>query len=765
MGLPNQFLLRWLDRLDYPAAALVSVLTGISVLWFTNIRPFGIIWSVISACLWFLLIYVNNRPEELPERLQVFDPKSGWLSSLLVLTSATSIYLYASFHIPLVDILALVPLFAPPVLLYLRRRPDLDSRTWSVVILTIAVVFILIIGAILSIQSFNPSPPLHLDNGSINPVLISRYATLLLWAFFAPLYVYYMIRRFQLDVLRARSIQTAMLSLLTIDDPLVAAQEVVDILRKNAGLGERVIMLLYDFVSDNVRVIAISGKEAEKASNYELPRGKGISRRAIIEKKTQYVRYVRRDKDYVSGGLPNKGSEVSVPILAAHEKSSDVIGTINVQDNAVGAFTKDDIVIIEQFAEMISQIGIESSQQFDTLLQGQLATLSPITDPVELINQIVSIASTVFPESICCNLRLAIGTGIPLIDPNISPPEPFQRPELFNSPLLLRGDSDLIHWIGQWEEKYLRHPLNGLGLAENGKGFGSDFRLNEGIESICFLPIGTKQSRLGVLLMFFKDARIFSPGEIHHMRSFVRQIWPHIAIIEHMSSIHEGFSSPRLHFHSTLAEVGLERGAMDTIFNEIESYIKGTSPYGFQRKVHQLRKGLEKFVQKVDLWEASQFLRYQTRKSFSFKTRLEDVCADLQQKYNGVVIRELDAESLEGENPDTKLILLILIEEASRNALLHGEARQVLVRLACHANRIVVEVFDNGIGFDPIEAKRQISKTGAPRPGSIFELDDLCQRFLGAEPIDWLDTAPGHGARLSWQIPLLPKKARSNESR
>ena len=29
----------------------------------------------------------------------------------------------------------------------------------------------------------------------------------------------------------------------------------------------------------------------------------------------------------------------------------------------------------------------------------------------------------------------------------------------------------------------------------------------------------------------------------------------------------------------------------------------------------------------------------------------------------------------------------------------------------------------------------------------------------------WLDTAPGHGTRLSWQIPILPKAAHSNQSR
>ena len=516
-------------------------------------------------------------------------------------------------------------------------------------------------------------------------------------------------------------------------------------------------MLLYDSDTENVRVIASSGRDVDIASNFELPKGRGISRRAIKEKKTQYVRNVRRDKDYISGGLPYKGSEVSVPILVAREKTSEVIGTINVQDNSVGAFAPEDMVIIEQFAEMISQIGIESSQQFDTSLQTQLATLSPIREPVELISQIVSIASIIFPGAVCCYYRLAIGTGIPLMDPFISPPGLFQQSAFLSSPMLLRGDSDLIRWIKQWENKFLRYPLGGLGLAENGRGFGSEFRHKEGIQSICFLPIGTKQSRLGVLLMFFREARIFSPVEVHRMQTFALQIWPHIAIIEHMSSIHEGFSSPRLHFHSTLAEVGLERGAMDTIFKEIESYIKGSSPFGFQRKVHQLRRGLERFVQKVDLWEASQFLRYQTRKGFSFKTKLEDVCADLQQKYNGAIIREFDAETLEDENPDTKLILLILIEEASRNALLHGNARQVLVRLACHTDKIVVEISDNGKGFNPIEASHQSNKFGAPRPGSIFELDDLCQRFLGADPINWLDTAPGNGTRLSLQIPILPR--------
>jgi hypothetical protein len=77
------------------------------------------------------------------------------------------------------------------------------------------------------------------------------------------------------------------------------------------------------------------------------------------------------------------------------------------------------------------------------------------------------------------------------------------------------------------------------------------------------------------------------------------------------------------------------------------------------------------------------------------------------------------------------------------------------VKVSRLPRNIDLQISDNGIGFDPVEKKKESEKSDLNGPGSIFALDVLCQAILGADPIQWLDTAPGKGTRLFWRIPAL----------
>jgi signal transduction histidine kinase len=89
--------------------------------------------------------------------------------------------------------------------------------------------------------------------------------------------------------------------------------------------------------------------------------------------------------------------------------------------------------------------------------------------------------------------------------------------------------------------------------------------------------------------------------------------------------------------------------------------------------------------------------------------------------------------------------LLLLLREAISNALRHGHARLVRIRLspaADVADAASLEIEDDGAGFDPASVKRGRG------------LDNLFARAAGHGASATLDSAPGHGTRLAFIFPL-----------
>ncbi len=747
---PNKFVLRWLERLAVPLAGLVSIATAILTLWLTPVKEFVLGWAMGSLILLVTIMIYRTNPNIFSKSiLRIFSEESV---GVYVWVWVTILFLITSFHADIIKVVALYPQYILPFALFINRTPRNRSLTPSVLIITLFTAAVLGYGSWKSISENlifveQQNTFFKLDN-------IYSIGSLIIWGVFGPLIIYYFVRRSQLSQIRFQAVQEAMLRLLEIDDPLISAEEVVKILSDKVGVGDRVLLLNYDQNTDTIKVIASTGIDAIKASGYELPKGRGVSRRAINTLKTQYVPNVIKDADYISGGLPEKGSEVSAPIIVSHDNMSRAIGTINVQENAINAFTDDDVRIIEIFAEIIANFDYGYSEKFEQSMDIELEKINRFDDPDKLVYHVINALGSLFDNSLICYYRLAIGTGFPLHPCYLN--GDFTDPEFFVNPNLLDKKSNLMEWLYDWDAIFIRHMKSDVGLLDNGYGFGSDFQKRESFVSMCFLPIGNRNYRIGALLLFFKNQRMFSKSEITNMRGFVREIWPHVARTEFVNSILGGFAQPQLHFHSTLAETGLGRGTWESILGQVES--SGQISSDLEDKVKQLHTGIKMFLDRLRAWEVTQVFQLGVYESFSIKGALNRACADLQQRFGGLVVREID-NSLEAETNDLKQVIYILVTEAIRNAFIHGRtATRIHLKINHSNDQIVIMVSDDGVGFDPKKILSEYCNdpTYTSR-GSIFDLDILGQQLLGAAPIDWLDTAPGNGTRLVWKIPLLGK--------
>ncbi len=103
---------------------------------------------------------------------------------------------------------------------------------------------------------------------------------------------------------------------------------------------------------------------------------------------------------------------------------------------------------------------------------------------------------------------------------------------------------------------------------------------------------------------------------------------------------------------------------------------------------------------------------------------------------------ELQGEAAERLPPETERQLYRVAQEALNNVLKHAQASRVVVRLDVGPGRAVLEVADNGIGFEPGRAG-----------GDGFGLPGMRERVERLGGTLRLESAPGAGTRLRVEVP------------
>ena len=116
------------------------------------------------------------------------------------------------------------------------------------------------------------------------------------------------------------------------------------------------------------------------------------------------------------------------------------------------------------------------------------------------------------------------------------------------------------------------------------------------------------------------------------------------------------------------------------------------------------------------------------------------------QKRSGIrcTVSVVDSDIAVGE--DRSIVLFRIIQESLTNVSRHAEARNVQILLDHDAERIRLDVEDDGVGFDVDAARRK----------KTFGLLGIQERviMLGGELR--ITSAPGHGTRVSVSMPLAP---------
>lgn len=299
------------------------------------------------------------------------------------------------------------------------------------------------------------------------------------------------------------------------------------------------------------------------------------------------------------------------------------------------------------------------------------------------------------------------------------------------------------------------HGLQGL-VLETGEpvivdDYQSDPRLRsrpaslvkeEGLISQIAVPFSGKGKVLGTLFVGNRKRTHFTVRQAELLQTFA--YWT--AVVVETSRLHEQLRNLALLEERERIGMDLHDGAIQSLYAVVLRL--DDCAERLSERPDDVRDGLEKAMD--DLNKVIQDIR-----SYIFDLRPEvshgDLVSALEDLVQGVRVNALiDAElDVDGDfngavTEDQAASLFRIAQEALGNVSRHSQATSLRVRLTALPHSMLVEVADDGVGFDPL-AERPLDRRG------LRNMEERA-RSLGARLS--LDSAPGRGTRVSVELPM-----------
>ena len=158
-------------------------------------------------------------------------------------------------------------------------------------------------------------------------------------------------------------------------------------------------------------------------------------------------------------------------------------------------------------------------------------------------------------------------------------------------------------------------------------------------------------------------------------------------------------------------------------------------------EIEEARRQVDDLVEEVR--ELSHRLHPSVLEYSGLEAALDSLAADVE-RHDGPAVR-VEVDRAAAEIPaDASSALYHIALEALRNAAKHADARTVEVRVRCHADRLRMDIGDDGRGFEPDGIR---GETG-------LGLISMEERALGLGGRFAISTEPGRGTRIEVEVPL-----------
>jgi two-component system sensor histidine kinase UhpB len=118
------------------------------------------------------------------------------------------------------------------------------------------------------------------------------------------------------------------------------------------------------------------------------------------------------------------------------------------------------------------------------------------------------------------------------------------------------------------------------------------------------------------------------------------------------------------------------------------------------------------------------------------------------QKQHGILFHLQDDQKPKPMNDETRILLYKSVRELLINVIKHARARNIKVSIRRDYRHLLIDVSDDGIGFDILQPDTYMSEK------SVFGLFSINERvkYLGGQ--FKVESKPGHGAHFTLSVPL-----------
>lgn len=431
-------------------------------------------------------------------------------------------------------------------------------------------------------------------------------------------------------------------------------------------------------------------------------------------------------------------AELAVPV--AHQ--GVVFGILDVQSHQKNVYGPADVDYLETIANILgAAIAVRNSDRFYNKAVELWTRLSSMYYHTE---------DVVFGEfSIFARDELGVDLAIyyPLT-PTGWPMKPLisgelQHPDVDPDPYSHDGKNRLLSLLAAWETTYENQENETNTINQEVYGFNH----REGIRAFCFIPIGSREEPLGGLFFNFRRPRHFDKRFRFTILSLAQAFATVVSRMRHRHVIYEGFGRPELGIHSIVGRYGWKQDRRNKALYETSAPETICRPYPAACALHPVIQSAGEMIDAILLAESS------IPPSFweaDLHEELRKHAAQLPAINNDQPVQvqlHIDTK-IERENPWVKLALYRVVTETLNNAVFHGMANVISLRIT--RQRLAIAVVINNDGkLMPDDAKKRQSESG------IFALlAELESKFYAKSSV--ISPDEFGGTQVSFTLPALP---------
>jgi signal transduction histidine kinase len=466
----------------------------------------------------------------------------------------------------------------------------------------------------------------------------------------------------------------------------------------------------------------------------ELPRGRGILGALIRDARPLRLDDLHRDPRSVGfpPGHPPMTSFLGVPIFLRRV----AYGNLYLTEKAGGAdFTEEDERLIQLLAAQAA-VAIENARLYESSLRWarQLESLAEVSKALANEYEPQAILSLVSDR-----IRELVGARFVYVS--------LQRPD---------GRLEIVAASGDEAAELVGRGLDPLrsksgAVMQRGRGERVDSMLDDveadralaqewGIRAAIFVPLLVRGGAIGAVAVNDRvgpDAR-FSESDYRLVQEFADRA----AIAIDLSQRVQRETVSHILRAQELERQQIARELHDETGQALTAILLGLKPLETSdteraESLRELVKGALASVRKLSV-----DLRPAVLDDFGLVAALERFTGDLRER-TGIGVHLSVAEPMARLPADVETMLFRIAQEAVGNAIRHGEAHTIHIRLVRSESRVALTVADDGRGFDPDRV-----------PADRFGLLGMRERAALVGGALHVESATGEGARITAEAPI-----------